>query len=169
MNATDEPNAHDNPPGGAANPGEGDPTVRTAPEDEDPANGWKRRALDAEKQAQALRAEVERLSREVASLRAQLEALERRRTLERELGDAADLDAAVLLAEHALSAMDAPDPARAARDLRRRLPFLFRTGASISAMAGRTPPPGPEDLARQARESGDQRTLLKYLRARRGF
>lgn len=169
MNHNDNPNGQDNPPGGTMEPGEGEQAARTAPPDDAEGIDWKRRALDAEKRVQALQAEVEGLSRQVASLRAQLEAVERRRALERELGDAADVEAAVLLAEHALSAMDRPDPARAARDLRRRLPFLFRSGSSASAMAGRAPPAGPDDLAREARESGDHRTLLRYLRARRGF
>ncbi|MBM4108998.1 MAG: hypothetical protein FJ255_09370 [Phycisphaerae bacterium] len=123
----------------------------------------------AQARCRALQAEVERLTALAASLQARLGAAERRRVLERELADAADLDAAVVLAEHALGAMDEPDAARAARDLRARMPFLFRAGPVPSAMAGRLTAPPPPDLAQEARETGDQRTLLRYLRAKRGF
>jgi hypothetical protein len=168
MNLDDEQNGQDNPPGGTMGQGEGGDTPRTAPDD-DAGVDWKQRARRAEREVESLRAEVERLTQLASSLQSRLEALERRRALERELGDAADLEAAVVLAEHAMAAMDPPDAARAARDIRRRMPFLFRAPSSVSAMAGRAPTPGPDELALQARESGDRRTLMKYLRARRGF
>lgn len=161
--------------GQTTNPGEpggtqemtGEPETPRNPADELTTDG-RERARACEARAATLQAEVTRLTALAASLRAQLDAAERRRVLERELSDAADLDAAVVLAEHALSAMDEPDAARAARDLRARMPFLFRAAPVPSAMAGRFTAPPPLDLAQEARETGDQRALLRYLRAKRG-
>jgi hypothetical protein len=110
----------------------------------------------------------------VAELEQKLAATERRHAIERELAhhNAIDLDAAALLAEAAIGAQAQPDIAAAVADLKRTRPFLFKAPPPpprSASMAG-IPSDAPstlEEAATAARESGDRRILLRYLRLKR--
>jgi hypothetical protein len=70
--------------------------------------------------------------------------------------------------------MSKTDVGAAVADLKRAKPFLFRppppAGARSAAMAGAAPEARADldDAAGAARESGDRRLLLRYLRLKRG-
>lgn len=115
---------------------------------------------------------IAELEQELAQATADLRSERRRAEVDRALADAGalDLETARLLCERQPDA----DVADVVRDLRRRKPFLFGTphdrGPRQSAMSPHAPAPRgetPEDLAEQARRSGDRGTLLRYLRTRR--
>jgi hypothetical protein len=107
---------------------------------------------------------------ELATLRASLDASERRRALDRALLEAGAIDpesAAIVAA----SLPDAPTtgPGALVADLKRRKPFLFthpRPATSFSAPVSQDPGPA-EAAATHARTTGDRRSLLHYLRLRR--
>jgi hypothetical protein len=69
--------------------------------------------------------------------------------------------------------MDEPDVKAAVAELRRTKPFLFRSTTKASAMSGRvqtkTNTSDIDELAEEARDSGDRGALLRYLRARRAY
>jgi hypothetical protein len=122
-----------------------------------------------------LRSELAEAQSALAQTRLALEAVERRRALERAVADqgAIDLDAAVLLAEPLLAAAAGGQrsPVEAAAELRRTRPLLFRPPPArrTSAMAGEVErAPALDEAALRARETGDRRALLRYLRLRRG-
>jgi len=114
-------------------------------------------------------ADTERL---LAQAREALDASERKRQIERELSQegAVDLETAAMLTEAAVAGMDKADVRAAVADLRKRKPFLFRAGPSrgSSVMGGQLPADPLADAAAAARDSGDRRALLRYLRLRRG-
>jgi hypothetical protein len=124
----------------------------------------------------ALESEVARLRAELASARAAAASAARRAEIERELAAAGaiDLEITAPLVERAVSAMDEPDIAAAVREVKAGKGFLFRAvaggGVRSAAMAGEPARAGLglEDLASDARTSGDRGDLLRYLRARRG-
>ena len=101
-------------------------------------------------------------------------ALERRQRIDALLAesDPIDLDAARLLTEVAVSAMDEPDLASAVDDLRRHKPYLFRARQEEPSVAQSPRLPeehgDPAHCAHEAaQQSGDRRDLLRYLRLRR--
>jgi hypothetical protein len=109
----------------------------------------------------------------LAESRGALDAAERRRTIERELAreGAVDLETAALLTEASVGGMQGADLRTAVADLKRNKPFLFRPAPARSgAMAGEPAavPATLDDAAQAARESGDRRILLRYLRLKRG-
>lgn len=112
------------------------------------------------------------LTAELAQAREALDAAERRHAIERELirAKAIDLETAALLTETAIQNMDDADVANAVAELRRAKPFLFRNASAGSAAT--TPiDDGNGELTRAAdaaRETGDRRALIRYLRLRRG-
>jgi hypothetical protein len=114
-------------------------------------------------------AETEQL---LAQAREALDAAERKHSIERELWaqGALDLETAALLTSATVAGMSTPDVRSAVADLKRRKPFLFRVAAgSGGAMSGHAEAPGALDqAASDARESGDRRALLRYLRLKRG-
>jgi hypothetical protein len=116
-----------------------------------------------------LETELRSLRQTLAQAREALDQAERRHMIELELlkAEALDLETARLLTEVAVAGLPDPDIAGAVADLRRRKPFLFRRRTSPSAMSQAGESDALESLARQARESGDTRSLLRYLRARR--
>jgi hypothetical protein len=110
----------------------------------------------------------------LAQSREALDAAERRRTVERELAreGAVDVETAALLTEAAVAGMANADLRAAVAELKRAKPFLFRSPqpARSGSMAG-APADRPstiDDAAAAARESGDRRVLLRYLRLKRG-
>lgn len=139
------------------------------------------RAEEAERRAAALETRVSDLERELADAVASCQAAERRRELDRSLIEAGtiDLDAAVLLAERELGQMDEPAVGTAIESLRRDRPYLFGGAVPRARPAGGGATTAPAVgqgggakrlgvLADEARESGDRRALLRYLRQRRG-
>lgn len=130
---------------------------------------WRRRAAAAEQKVEELQTKLRDLEAELVRARTGLTESERQRALDAELLNAQvlDLETARLLAERAMG--EDADPAAAVADLKRRKPFLFRSAprsSSMSAMAGGEDDPA-RDLAEKARESGDRRALLRYLRSKR--
>jgi hypothetical protein len=107
----------------------------------------------------------------LAQAREALDAAERKHAIERELWaqGALDVETAALLTEAAVAGLSAPDARAAVADLKRRKPFLFRTPPSAAgAMAGHAAAAGTLDqAAADARDSGDRRALLRYLRLKR--
>lgn len=133
---------------------------------------WRRRALAAEQRLEELRSRFQEQLRDLESqlvaARAGLSEAERRRAIDAELlaAGALDLETARLLAEPAVGADG--EPAEVIAELRRRKPFLFRSAPAASAMSAGAGPARPAaDLAALARESGDRRALLRYLRSKR--
>jgi hypothetical protein len=121
-----------------------------------------------------LQARLTQTEQLLAQAREALDASERRRQIERHLLDehALDLDTAALLTEAAVTAMHPADIRAAVADLKRRKPFLFRPHAPRHAGAMGTASPTAADplhtAAAHARDTGDRRALLSYLRLRRG-
>lgn len=137
-----------------------------------PAAVWRTRALSAEARAEQLSKEVESLRTELSQAKAAHAELQARHELEAELlkARAIDVDAALALVQRDMP--PGAKPQQAVADLRRRKPQLFRGVSSASgAMA---PEPGDSGrsgiraAAERALVSGDRRSVLSYLRARRG-
>ncbi|MEO1511945.1 MAG: hypothetical protein AAFU70_07735, partial [Planctomycetota bacterium] len=89
---------------------------------------------------------------------------------------AVDLDTARLVVESELSAAGDLEVGAAVATLRATKPFLFRSsepataGMTFSAAPFADAPDGQglDEIAASARETGDRRELLRYLRLRRG-
>ena len=120
----------------------------------------------------ALRGRIAELEQELTQAAADLRSERRRAALDRALAAAGalDLETARLLCEHQPDA----DVTEVVRELRRRKPFLFASPQGSarrqSAMSPLAPPARAEtleDLAEQAKRSGDRGTLLRYLKTRR--
>ncbi len=133
------------------------------------AGEWRRRALAAETQLEAVRAALDDTKRALAEARAAIDAGEQARRVERELARARAIDpeAARVLLE---SSGPVADVRRAVADLRRSKPFLFEPSPAAGAM-GPSSPRGAtplESAAAGARASGARSDLMRYLRLRRG-
>ncbi len=134
---------------------------------------YRKRAQTAEQQLDDAQQRLKALQTQLEQSRQAVDTLERRRQIDALLtaSDAIDLDAARLLTEAALVAMDEPDAARAVDELKRRKPYLFHARAAApAAMAAPLPDAadGPADrAAEQAAATGNRRDLLRYLRLRR--
>lgn len=112
------------------------------------------------------------LSAELAQAREALDAAERRHAIERELirARAIDIETAALLTEAAIQNMDGADVADAVAELRRAKPFLFRSASGGGAVSAAMEDGNGEltRAAEAARQTGDRRALIRYLRLRRG-
>lgn len=117
------------------------------------------------------RGRVAELEAALGQAREALDHAERRHAIDLELirAGVVDMDVARLMTELAVAGMGKADVAHAVSDLRRRKPFLFRRATSPGVMAPLAEAGSGERelLAREAEETGDRRTLLRYLRARR--
>lgn len=139
----------------------------------EPSN-WEQRAKAAEAASTQLKTQLEEMTSTLAQTREALDASERRRGIDVELAqsEAIDIEAARLLTEAALAQTKDPDPAKAIADLKKRKPFLFRPARKPASSMSATGKPAPhnelDQIAEQARQTGDKRALLQYLRARRG-
>jgi hypothetical protein len=138
----------------------------------EPTN-WEQRAKAAEAASTELQNKLEEAASTLARTREALGASERRRAIDVELAqsEVIDIEAARLLTDAALAQMKEPDVARAIADLKKRKPFLFRPArrpASSMSAAGKPAHNELDQIAEQARQTGDKRALLQYLRARRG-
>ena len=113
----------------------------------------------AERQLEEARDEIERLQKELNLVRNnnRVEALLRE-------ADAIDMGAAKLLTEAALYAMDEPDVVQAVEDLKRHKPYLFKPNPDRHTEGDLTDLQQASDIAKQ---SGDRRDLLRYLRLKR--
>jgi hypothetical protein len=126
---------------------------------------------DWQARSAALEATLAETQKSLAESREALDAAERKREIERELTrqGAIDLETAAMLTEAAVAGLAKADAKSAIADLKRSKPFLFRAPVRTSAMSGSVESgSGLEDAAAAARESGDRRALLGYLRMRRG-
>ncbi len=136
------------------------------------------RAEEAESKCAEQEARISELEAKLVAAREATDASERRREIERALGesDTVDVETARLLTEAAVAQMDEPDVALAVDELRRRKPFLFHGEPAAAQMRGIAMRPAQEmmigdgaldGLADEARQTGDRRVLLRYLRQRR--
>jgi hypothetical protein len=131
--------------------------------DDAPTQDWQQRALDAETR-------LTTLSDTLSQTQEALVSVKRSHEIDLALlsSDAVDLEAARLLTESTLSQMDTPDVQKAVATLRERKPFLFRQRPQPRAMsAGLKTNPTLDEVAEHARTTGDRKSLLDYLRAKR--
>ena len=141
---------------------------------ETPTPNWEQRAKAAEASAAQLQGKLEEAATTLAQTREALGASERRREIDLELvrSQAVDVEAARLLTEAAVAQMKEPDVVKAIGELKKRKPFLFRPARPQASAMTASAKPAPSDeltqIAEQARQTGDKRALLQYLRARRG-
>lgn len=160
---------------------EGSGGKQGAPVDPEPGGGPVHAAALGEGRDGAEKARIEELEAKVAELEAALAASRAeaagaalRTEIEHELvsAGAIDLEITVPLVERIVEEMGEPDVGKAVREVRTNKGFLFRSpgGVKSESMAGEAARGGVglEDLASDARSSGDRGDLLRYLRARRG-
>lgn len=152
--------------GGGGGPG----VVKDAPEVSEELV-WKSRALDAERELEELRVRLLEAESQLEEARGSLEAERREHELEVRLHRAGVVDAETARALVVPRVESGEGVAAVLSELRRTKPFLFGEGhgarGSIGGVSGGGIDPA-EVAAEQARQSGDRRALLKYLRLRRG-
>lgn len=134
---------------------------------------YRRRAQQAEQQFEQMRRELEQTRQRLAETDAQVTRLERRQRIDQLLAesDTIDMQAARLLTESAIEAMDEPDVEAAVADLRRHKPYLFGRSSLAGAPTMGTDGVIEADVVSTAQQeattSGHRRDLLRYLRLRR--
>lgn len=136
---------------------------------------WRGRALAAEQRITELEAQVAQAASALTQERLRAQTAHQQASIERSLSSAGavDIASACVLVSKSLEGVDSPDVPAAVADLKRRIPGLFRAshaepGAPFSSMSGVVDLPDPVgSLASEARQSGDRRLLMRYLRARR--
>jgi len=149
--------------------GGGEPTDKLVPVTE--AIRYRKRAQTAEQQLDATRSKLAELRTQLDESQELIASLERRQKIDALLAesDTIDLDAARLLTERIVLEMSDPDVRTAVEDLRRHKPYLFRQRhARSSAAALGESVQAVDQVAAEARTTGDRRDLLRYLRLRRG-
>jgi hypothetical protein len=129
----------------------------------DDTPNWQQRALDAETKLTTLEGTLKQTQEALTSVK---------RSHEIDLAllsaDAVDMEATRLLTESALAQMETPDVRKAVATLRERKPFLFHQRPQPRALsAGLKHNPTLDEVAHHARTTGDRRSLLDYLRAKR--
>ena len=129
---------------------------------------------DCEEVIDELEEQLELAQARIADLERQLSAESMRSDLEKQLVEAGavDLETAMVLAERRLAEGEL-SVSEAVESLKSTKGFLFRSvkrvsGASAMAGSPTKPRDSLDDLAREARETGDRRAVLRYLRRRRG-
>ncbi|MHC4995013.1 MAG: hypothetical protein ACYTGQ_08175 [Planctomycetota bacterium] len=133
---------------------------------------YRRRAQEAESRLREVEAECRTAREALEEAEGALASAERGREMDRLLveAEAVDLEAARLLTEASVMAMDEEDVALAVEDLRRRKPYLFgrrSSGGGAMAARGRAGAGEAEEAAEAATLSGSRCDLLRYLRLRR--
>jgi|GEM_PF-1842187 len=159
----DEPDTH----GPTDEPG-------ASPEPADEAE-WRERAAAAEQQALAMADRLAAVEAAAEDLRRMVGEGERARQIDRELliAGVVDLDAARTLVE--AHASDGATVLEAVSRVRERRPLLFAARGRGGVRATSLPVTEREgdgtlgEVAEAARETGDRRLLLRYLRMRRGM
>lgn len=169
---SDDPETPDPETHGPDTPGPGD-EPGAPPEPADDAE-WRQRAAAAEQQTLAMADRLAAVEAAAEDLRRMVGEGERARQIDRELlvAGVADLDTARTLVEAQIT--DGATVLEAVSRVRERKPLLFAPrGRSVRAT---TVPAGDRanggtigDIAEAARETGDRRILLRYLRMRRGL
>ncbi|MBL8964396.1 MAG: hypothetical protein KF787_04675 [Phycisphaeraceae bacterium] len=137
---------------------------------------WRTRALAAEERASQLEQELAVATAAIADVRRRLGESERRSEIDRELtrAGAIETESVSLLVERELERTPTSDVASAVAEVRRRKPVLFDGDPPPRRVRPWSMSPAAEsrettgDIATLARETGDRRLLMKYLRARRG-
>lgn len=136
---------------------------------------YRKRAQEAEASCEALERSLEALRTSLDESREMLHASERARHVDASLSElrAVDLETArAMLQREVEGEPDAEAIREAARELKKRKPFLFRTSGApggASSMGGRPrQQAGPlETSAREASQRGDRKALMRYLWERR--
>lgn len=122
---------------------------------------------------EALQRELDEARSSLAEREATITQLEQRMRIDELLRDAEaiDLEAARLLTEAAVAAMDEPDIDAAVAELRSRKPRLFANTSRPRPFAQGAGEDEPDDAAMhaaaEAHATGNRRDLLRYLRLRR--
>jgi len=136
---------------------------------------YRKRAQEAEREREELASSLEELRSALDESRTMLIESERRRHVDSALTElrSVDLETARVMLEGSIGGeADEGTIRKAAAELRRKKPFLFRSCATPSggsSMGGR-PRRGADPLeshARAATETGDRKALMRYLRVRR--
>lgn len=163
-------------PGGPDEPDTNGPTDEpgASPEPADEAE-WRERAAAAEQQALAMADRLAAVEAAAEDLRRMVGEGERARQIDRELliAGVVDLDAARTLVE--AHASDGATVLEAVSRVRERRPLLFASRGRGGVRATSLPVTEREgdgtlgEVAEAARETGDRRLLLRYLRMRRGL
>ncbi|MBL8877401.1 MAG: hypothetical protein JNM86_16540 [Phycisphaerae bacterium] len=144
---------------------------------------WRARALEAESKLAQLETDSQALRTQLDQAQSALAHEKHARELDRALANAGAIDPEVasLLLTSMLASQPPADQAGAPPDinaliqtLRTQKPFLFESAlpprpapSAMSPAITTSPTDSLSDLASQARTSGDRRSLLTYLRARR--
>lgn len=137
---------------------------------------WRARALEAEARLAELGQELAQTKQQLDTAARALSALERSRELESAILDAGAIDVETVLVMAEAQALKQPDTSAAdlVAEIRQRKPFLFKAtpggaaGSAMSAEPRAATPSGLDQAFGQARTAGDRRSLLKYLRVKRG-
>lgn len=137
---------------------------------------WRARALAAEARIAELESAAQSLRDQLAAADAALQKEQQARAIDRALTDSGVIDAevAALMLDAMLAASPEPhDIPNLVQSLRTQKPFLFQSAlprplspSAMSPAITTTPSEELDTLATQAR-TGDRRSLLAYLRARR--
>lgn len=151
---------------------------------ENHTGSWQSRAAQAEEQLRDVSDKLAAAESELAKARATAEHADLRRRIERTLADAGalDVDVACVLVEASLAGGNGQKPTvqAAVQELKRNKAFLFAgrngngsagagSGGAVMSGAVRTDRHASlNELAENARGSGDRGSLLRYLRAKRG-
>ncbi|MCC7387779.1 MAG: hypothetical protein IT431_03325 [Phycisphaerales bacterium] len=140
-----------------------------APEPADDA--WRERAEAAETNVAAMGDRLQAVESAASDLRRMLGQSEQSRQIDRELliAGVVDLDGARRLVDERLAG--GATVLEAVARVRERRPLLFAPrvrGVRATAMPAGPAPSAVDEAANDARESGDRRLVLRYLRARRG-
>lgn len=151
--------------------GDDAPGALSEPADE---HGWEARAGAAEERAAAMADRLAAVESAADDLRRMVGESERARQVDRELlvAGVVDLDAARELVEERVA--DGATVVEAVSRVRERRPLLFasrgRGGVRATSLPSGDGAGGGSlvDVAEAARETGDRRLLLRYLRMRRG-
>ena len=135
---------------------------------------WRGRALQAEARSQDLQGQFDQVKQQLDMATRALAALERSRELESAIIDANAIDVETVLVMAEAQALKEPDATagQIVADIRQRKPFLFKPsssgGSAMSAEPRGGDAGGLDQAFGQARAKGDRRSLLKYLRVKRG-
>lgn len=138
---------------------------------------WRGRALQAEEKAKELDSILATLKTELATAQQSLEAMKRRREVEHQLIDAraSDVETALLLVEQSLAQKPGTDVGQAVAEVKNRKPALFHPPEPPPAPVGASAQmPEPyaaavdQAFTRASAARGNRKSLLSYLRAKRG-
>ncbi|MEN0019378.1 MAG: hypothetical protein AAF747_00685 [Planctomycetota bacterium] len=145
----------------------GDEQTDDAPADElsDVEAAWAAQVREAESAVGELRTRLDAAGQAADDLRRSLDESKRARAIDLALARAGATDVA---AARELIGSDDSDVLAAVEQLRERRPGLFARAPGLRVTGGQMPRSSTKRAAHAARETGDRRLLLRYLRLRRG-